>query len=65
MEIEIIYYKEPAFSFNSDVDYTVEATFEMFLTNFYKRDLSLTMFVTHESPIFSRYNEEGLNKTVV
>ncbi len=60
IEIERIWDKKPVFCFTSDIDWASEAALEIFLSDFFKHDLRLTVFVTHESRIINQFKEEGL-----
>ncbi|GAI94428.1 unnamed protein product, partial [marine sediment metagenome] len=57
ISVERIWHKEPVFCFTSDVDWASEAALKIFLNDM--RDLKLTVFVTHESPIINSYKKNG------
>lgn len=56
---ERIWNKEPVFCFTSDVDWASESVLDIFLNDFCKLDLKLTLFVTHESEIINQFKAKG------
>jgi hypothetical protein len=59
IEIERVWNTKPVFCFTSDVDWASESVLELFLSDFCKHGLPLTVFVTHESPVINKYKEKG------
>jgi hypothetical protein len=60
IDIERIWNTKPIFCFTSDIDWASEPVLDMFLSDFCKHELPLTVFVTHESQTINKYKNRGL-----